>query len=174
MKPSGNIDSSLAVSTVRNALWVFPYLAVMGLIWGYLAKTSSGAVAGLVISAVASVLIGRASAYFSETPDGCNVTPPGIRRRKSAVLREHVAADLNVVRYHRLCHRFDFALIKIEAVLAKDPDFAEALLLRAQIMWEGFGDAHAARESLLKIIDVESDEKAVFHRWARNFYEKLS
>jgi len=68
----------------------------------------------------------------------------------------------------------DFALIKIEEVLAKDPDFAEALLLKAQIMWEGFGDAHAARESLLKIIAVEPDEKAVFHRWAQNFYEKLN
>jgi len=111
MKPSENIDSSLTVLTVRNALWAFPYLAVMGLIWGYLAKTSSGAIAGLVVSAVASVLIGRASAYFSETPDGGNVTPPDIRRRKSTVLRGHAAADLNVVRYHRLCHRFDFALI---------------------------------------------------------------
>jgi len=174
MKPPGNIDAGPTVLIVRNTLWAFPYLAVMGLIWGYLANASSGAIAGLVVSAAASILIGRATTYFSETPGGRAVNAPDIPERKTAGLREQSAGDLNVVRYHRLCHRFDFALIKIEEVLTRDPDFAEALLLKAQILWEGFGDAHTARESLLKIIAVEPDEKAVLHRWALNFYEMLN
>jgi len=174
MKPPGDIDSAPTVLIVRNTLWAFPYLAVMGLIWGYLANASSGAIAGLVVSAATSILIGRAITYFSETPGGGAVKAPDIPERKTAGLRKQSAGDLNMVRYLRLCHRFDFALIKIEEVLARDPDFAEALLLKAQILWEGFGDAHAARESLLKIIAVEPDEKAVFHRWALNFYEKLN
>jgi hypothetical protein len=66
------------------------------------------------------------------------------------------------------------ALIKIEEVLARDPDFAEALFLKAQILWEGFEDCKAARECLLKIIAVEPVEKTVFRRWALNFYEELS
>jgi tetratricopeptide (TPR) repeat protein len=85
-----------------------------------------------------------------------------------------LSGDLNVVRYHKLCHRFDDALIKIEEILARDPDFAEALFLKAQILWEGFEDRKAARKCLLKIMAVEPDENAVFHRWALNFYEALS
>lgn len=89
-------------------------------------------------------------------------------------LRRQLASDLNVVRYHKLCHRFEDALIKIEEVLARDPDFVEALLLKAQILWEGFEDCEAARGCLLKILAAEPDEKAVFHRWALNFYEDMT
>jgi hypothetical protein len=78
------------------------------------------------------------------------------------------------VRYHKLCHRFDDALLTIEEVLAKNPDFVEALLLKAQILWEGFEDGKAARGCLLRILAVEPDEKAVFHRWALNIYNELS
>jgi tetratricopeptide (TPR) repeat protein len=85
-----------------------------------------------------------------------------------------MAGDLNVVRYHKLRNQFEDALLKIEAILAKDPDFPEALFLKAQILWEGFEDCQAAKECLLKIIKVEPDKKAVFHRWALNFYRELS
>ena len=77
------------------------------------------------------------------------------------------------MRYHKLCHRFDDALLTIEEVLARDPDFVEALLLKAQILWEGFEDAKAARRCLFKILVVEPDETAVFHRWALNLYKEL-
>ena len=85
-----------------------------------------------------------------------------------------MAGDLNVVRYHKLCNQFDEALLKIEDVLAKDPDFAEALFLKAQILWEGFEDRQAAKACLLKITKVEPDKKAVFHRWAINLYREIS
>jgi tetratricopeptide (TPR) repeat protein len=145
----------------------------MGLIWGYLANESPGAIAGLLIAAATSVLIGTATTIFSEMSDERVVKSLRGPGRRTAGVRGQSAADLNVVRYHKLCHRFDDALIKIEEVLAKDPDFVEALLLKARILWEGFEDANAARECLLKILAVAPDEKVVFHRWALNFYEKL-
>jgi hypothetical protein len=52
---------------IRNTLWAFPYLAVMGLIWGYLADASSGALAGLLIAAATSVWVGKAITISSET-----------------------------------------------------------------------------------------------------------
>jgi hypothetical protein len=42
--------------------------------------------------------------------------------------------------------------------------------LKAQILWHGFEDAEAAKQCLLKVIRVEPDKKAVFHRWALNLY----
>jgi len=146
----------------------------MGMIWGYLAAASSGAIAGLLIAAGACVLIGKATSIFCETSDESaadTLREPG---STATDVRKRSPGDLNVVRYLKLCQRFDDALIKIEEVLDKDPDFVEARLLKAQILWEGFEDAHEARECLSKILALTPDEKEVFHRWALNFYEMLS
>ena len=174
MKPPADMDSALAILIIRNTLWAFPYLAVMGLIWGYLAGGSSGAIAGLLIAAGASVWVGKATTISSETSNEGSVGSFRNPGRKPAGHRGQSVSDLNIVRYHKLCHRFDDALIKIDEVLAKDPDFGEALLLKARILWEGFEDANAARQCLLKILAGAPDERAVFHRWAHNFYEELS
>ena len=67
MKPRNNVDSADAVLTLRNTIWAFPYLAVMGLIWGYLADESSGAIVGLAAAEAISVLIGSATTIFDRT-----------------------------------------------------------------------------------------------------------
>ena len=172
---SGNhADSANAVFKLKNTIWTFPYLAVMGLIWGYLAGASSGAIIGLAAAAAISVILGSTTSIFTATPGGGAAYTRPIPARSTMSLRRQLASDLNVVRYHKLCHRFDDALIKIEEVLAKDPDFVEALLLKAQILWEGFEDCKAARKCLQKILAAEPDENAVFHRWALNFFNELS
>jgi tetratricopeptide (TPR) repeat protein len=84
-----------------------------------------------------------------------------------------LAGDLNAVRHHKLFNRFDEALIKIENILAKDPDFPEALFFKAQILYEGFKDREAAKSCLLKIIKLEPDKESPFHRWALDFYREL-
>jgi tetratricopeptide (TPR) repeat protein len=146
----------------------------MGLIWGYLAGGSSGAAVGLAVAFLVSATIGTAASTFTgRLGEGAVNTFFGLRRRTISI-RERMTGDLNVVRYHKLCNRFDDALLKIGEVLAKDPDFPEALFLKAQILWEGFEDRQAAKECLLKIIKVEPDKKAFFHRWALNFYRELS
>ncbi|MEJ2137805.1 MAG: tetratricopeptide repeat protein, partial [Desulfofustis sp.] len=151
-----------------------PYLAVMGMIWGYLAGASSGAIAGLAAAAAISVLLGWATSIFTGTPGGGAANTRSDPVRNTMGVRKQLAADLNVVRYHKLCHRFNDALVKLEEVLAQDPDFVEAFLLKAQILWEGFEDGEAPRGCLLKILAAAPDEKAVFHRWALNFYEDMT
>ena len=174
MTPDKNVDSTNAVFKLKNAIWAFPYLAVMGMIWGYLAGASSGAIAGLAVAAALSVLLGSTTSIFTGTPGGGAGNTRSVPARSTMSVRKQLTSDLNVVRYHKLCHRFDDALIKIEEVLAKDTDFVEAQLLKAQILWEGFEDGKTARGCLLKILAAEPDEKAVFHRWALNFYEDMT
>ena len=41
----------------KNILRILPYLAVMGMIWGYLAAALSGLVLGLLLASVTSVVI---------------------------------------------------------------------------------------------------------------------
>ena len=173
MKPGSNVDSTNAVFKIINTIWAFPYLAVMGMIWGYLAGASSGAIAGLAAAAAISVLLGSATSIFTGTPRGGADNTRSFPARSTLGVRKQLATDLNVVRYQKLYHRFDDALIKIEEVLAKDPDFVEALLLKAQILWEGFEDCQAARACLLTILAVGPDEKDVFHSWALNMYKEL-
>ena len=174
MKPAHNFISADVTLKLKNTIWAFPYLAVMGLIWGYLADASSGATIGLAVAATINVLVGSATSLFNK-PQGRNAIRTHSKPARSGIsVRKQLAYDLNAVRYHKLCHQFDDALLKIEEVLDKDPDFVEALLLKAQILWEGFEDSNAARKCLLKILAAEPDEKAVFHRWALNFFYKLS
>jgi hypothetical protein len=173
MTPRNNVDSANAVFKLKNTIWAFPYLAVMGLIWGYLAGASSGAIVGLAAAAAISVLLGSATSIFTGTPGG-GIDTLSVPTKSTMGVRTQPASDLNIVRYHKLCHQFDDALIQIEEVLARYPDFAEALLLKAQILWEGFEDGEAAKGCLLKILAAEPDKKAVFHRWALNFYEDMT
>jgi tetratricopeptide (TPR) repeat protein len=173
MMPDKSVNSSDVVLKLKNIIWAFPYLAVMGLIWGYLAGAFSGAIVGLAAAAGISVLIGSATPIFAETPWGSEAKTRFKPARNATPARKQLASDLNVVHYHKLCHRYDDALLTIEEVLNRDPDFAEALLLKAQILWEGFRDAKAARRCLFKILVVEPDEAAVFHRWALNLDKEL-
>ena len=174
MKLRKDVDSADMALNLRNAIWALPYLVVMGLIWGYLAGGSSGAVVGLLAAILVSAMIGSATSILSDVlGEGAVNTLYGLGR-KTMGLRERLAGDLNVVRYHKLCNRFDQALLALEEVLAKEPDFPEALFLKAQILWEGFDDREGAKNSLVKIIKVAPDEKAVFRRWALNFYRELS
>jgi tetratricopeptide (TPR) repeat protein len=168
-----DVDSANLALTLRNAIWVFPYLAVMGLIWGYLARGPSGALAGLAVAFLVSAVLGPAASNLTgKLGEGAVNTLFGLSRGTIGT-RERMAGDLNVVRYHKLSNQFEDALLKIEEVLAKDPDFPEALFLKAQILWEGFEDRQAARECLVKIIKTEPDKKAVFRRWAMNLYREL-
>jgi tetratricopeptide (TPR) repeat protein len=174
MKLLKDVNSADSALTLRNAIWAFPYLAVMGLIWGYLSGGSSGAVVGLVVAFLVSATIGSAASTITgRLGEGAGNTLFGLGRRTIGI-RERMAGDLNVVRYHKLCNQFEDALLKIDAVLAKDPDFPEALFLKAQILWEGFEDRQAAKACLLKIIKVEPNKETVFRRWALNLYRELS
>jgi hypothetical protein len=65
------------------------------------------------------------------------------------------------------------ALVKINDVLDKDPDFAEALLLKAQILWNGYNNAAGAKQCLLHILKVEPDKNEAFHRWGLALYREI-
>lgn len=173
MKLREDVDSADRAFNLRNAIWALPYLVVMGFIWGYLAGGSSGAGVGLVAAILVSAMIGFATSVVSDSRSDGAVNTLCRRECKTMGHQNRLAADLNVVRYHKLCNRFEQALLALEKVLAKERDFPEALFLKAQILWEGFDDREGAKNSLIRIMKVVPDEKAVFRRWALNFYREL-
>jgi len=174
MKPRKDIDSAQTALTFRNILWALPYLSLIGLFLGYMSWGPLGAFIGLLIGIAISATVGSTTTFFVGILGGGAVNVFYGIGRKTIGLREQLAGDLNIAKHHKSCDRFDEALIKIEDVLARDPDYPEALFLKARILWEGFEDREAAKTCLLKIIKVEPDKDASFHRWALDSYRQLS
>ena len=174
MKPLKDVDSANKALVLKSTLWAFPYLGMLALFGGFGLAGMLGALVGLVIAAIVSSTIGTTSSFFiGKVSDSAVNIFYGLGRREIGP-RQQLAGDLNGVRHHKLFNRFDEALIKIENILAKDPDFPEALFFKAQILYEGFKDREAAKSCLLKIIKLEPDKDAPFHRWALDFYRQLS
>ena len=168
------MDSANAALTLRNTLWALPYLVVIGSSLGYITGGLPGVFVGLLAAAAVSAIIGSATTIFTGIVGGGAVNVFYGLGRKTIGLREQLDGDLNIAKHHKACDRFDEALIKIEDVLARDPDYPEALFLKARILWEGFEDRGEAKSCLLKIIKLEPDKEAPFHRWALDLYRELS
>ena len=89
-------------------------------------------------------------------------------------LRDQLAGTMSIARNHKMNKRFDQALLSVEEVIAKDPDYCEALLLKAQILWEGFEDDTEAKVCLEKIMDAEKAYDNTIYRGASSLYEELT
>lgn len=87
--------------------------------------------------------------------------------------RETLAADLEKARYSKREGRFQEALTIIDGVLDKDPNFPDALFLKAQILWKGFGNASVAKEYLKKVMQVVPKDETL-HRWASSYYDEVT
>jgi tetratricopeptide (TPR) repeat protein len=88
--------------------------------------------------------------------------------------REQLEGDLNTVKYYKVNKKYDQALKTVNNILKRDPQFTEALFIKAQILWDGFENSAAAKASLKKIIETKKDENESIHRWASNLYDELA
>ena len=60
MQNRNNLMPSTALARLKNTFQTIPYLAVMGMIWGYLAAAVTGLIIGLFIASVISFIISKA------------------------------------------------------------------------------------------------------------------
>jgi hypothetical protein len=86
--------------------------------------------------------------------------------------RQRLAGKLNKSRYLKTQGEFTRALEVVNDVLGEDPDFPDALFLKAQILREGFDNLDAAKGYLTKIMGLAGPEETI-HRWARNYYREV-
>jgi hypothetical protein len=158
------VDSAARAEFIKVFLWLCPFIAVIGLaLWGIF-----GLVAGLLVSIVATKLFvsftGGVGGLFGGLFSG---------RRPIYSREERYEGDLNQARFHKMNKHYDKALEIINAVVDQEPDFPEALFLKAQILCEGFEDITAAKVCLQKVTAVVTDKDATIYRWASNLYEEL-
>ena len=86
--------------------------------------------------------------------------------------REQLSADLARARYSKGSGHFEEALSIINQVLEKDPDYPDALYLKAHILWEGFNNSKEALESLKRIVELVKEDEPIYD-WALNYYDDV-
>jgi len=167
VKKSSN-DVALVHQTafLKNFVRSAPFLGLLGLVLGGGPGLLIGLAAGVGVALTAEVFAGAMGSGPVNLLYGLG--------KNTSTLRERLACDLNIVRYHKMNQNFDLALAGIDEVLAQDADFAEALLLKAQILRQGFEDDAGAGKCLQRIIAVEPDRNSVFHRWAVNLLREMA
>lgn len=87
--------------------------------------------------------------------------------------REQFSADLAKINYSKRMGHFDDALRLVNELLHQDPDFPDALFVKAHIMWEGYGNAEAAKGYLKRIKQLIPEDETL-HQWALNYYDEMT
>jgi hypothetical protein len=84
---------------------------------------------------------------------------------------ERLAGELDKIRHSKRQGEFDRALNLVNQVIDKAPNLPEALFLKAQILWEGFGN-QAAERYLMKVLELVKVGEPL-HRWALSYHEQV-
>ena len=163
MKPFKDIDSVHQSLTLRAFGVFFPLVSILGFVcWGFIGIVYAGITCALV--AVITVFIaGRTGGAASKLWGG-----------KTPIwnLSERYAADFSRARYQKMNKQYDEALKIIDQMLEEQPNYNEALFLKAQILAEGSGDRYQAKMILVQIMNSELDGTEL-HRWSRTIYKDL-
>lgn len=126
--------------------------------------------ANIVVSALLSVIeiYGKLGGIINM---GVNKLFGMTKMRRS--LREESRVRLASVRHFKMQGRYDRALSAVNEVIKDDPEFPEALFLKATILWEGFGNSGAAKEYLVKVMKQVDDREESLHRWSKSLLHEL-
>ncbi len=92
---------------------------------------------------------------------------------KGAGPREALSADLAKAKFSKSNGRFKEALAIVNEVLEKDPDFPDALYLKALILWEGFENRQGASRYLRRVMTLVPRNDTL-HRWALNNLQDIT
>jgi tetratricopeptide (TPR) repeat protein len=86
--------------------------------------------------------------------------------------RETLSADLEKAKSSKRDGEFKEAIEIIDRVLEKDPDFPDALYIKARILWEGFENRQDASECLQNVMRLVP-EGDTLHRWASSYLKEI-
>ena len=143
-KPLKDKDIRTVTYFLRVAGLTVPFVCLLGLYVGYVHRGMTGAIFGVFIAIIAGLVISTIVMFFMDAVSGTASDLLTGRREAVWTIREQVQGTLSQARFNKESRDYEAALSFVNTVLEKDPDFTEALFLKAQILWEGFGQSHAA------------------------------
>lgn len=80
-------------------------------------------------------------------------------------IQEQLRGDIDIVRVQKAKGEYDTAILKVEEILARDPNFAEAVYLKAQLIFEGYEEKAEALHCLDKVFALTQPDDPL-RRWA--------
>lgn len=163
LKPLKNKDSVHRSLQLKAFFISFPLLGLLGFV--------ALGIVGIILAAVVSSVVAFISVAASERIGGTAGKLYGGKKPKWS-LQERFSADLSRARVQKMDKKYDNALIIVEKILAQQSDFNEALLLKAQILSEGFRETQEAKKCLVKILQTEPKDTSLC-RWAESLYKEL-
>lgn len=123
--------------------------------------------------AVSAVVTGLAF-YLSGKVSGGAVNRLFGLKRNDIKPEEQYGGNLDQARHLKHKEEYDRALEIVNETLRYAPDFPEALYLKAQILYEGYGNVMGAKAYLERVIELIPDPEKHLHRWAATLYERIS
>lgn len=167
-----DVNSAGRAEIIKIYCGLFGAMGFLGILAGYLLYGGvRGSALGLSTAALISIPLTIIVAFFLGKL-GNAAGKLYIGGHGSATVREQMQGELNTIRFLKRQDKYDEALQAINAVLQKDPDFGEALLLKAQILAEGFNKIETAIGYCKKIIQMKDKDETAY-RWACGYYGEL-
>jgi hypothetical protein len=158
-------DSFDSVLFLKSFFWIFFASGVLGFfLFG---------LTGVLIAAIFSIVASMIAVSASDQVGGMAATLY-TGHAPARNLRAQLVADLDGARHHKRHKRFVDALSAVNKILAQDPDFPDALFLKAQILFEGFEDVEGAKKCLTKVMEVVKNKRETIYRWASSFHDELT
>jgi len=164
---------NLDPDTITNRMIFFISLLMggaFGFFYGvsYWGKGLLGLIVGLIIGILCYFMALAIKSFFSKTFG----TLAGERAAHWSS-REQLEGDMNRARHFKRNEKHTEALDTVNRIIRLDPDFSDALFLKAQILWEGFQNHHAAKSNLRKIFEIIKDENETIYRWALSLSKQI-
>ncbi len=163
-KPAKDRDLNSITYFLRVAGLAVPFLCLLGLYLGYVRWGLHGAIGGALGAGILGLALSALIMYSLDAAGGAASNLISGRREAVWTTREQLQGSLSQARFNKDNGDYTLAFNYINQVLEKDPDFPEALLLKAQILWEGFSRADAALQFLEKVLSIDDCEKMLFNQ----------
>lgn len=88
-------------------------------------------------------------------------------------LRDQFSADLEKARENKREGHPEEALEIINGLLNNEKDFPDALFLKAQILWEGFGRSVESKELFRRVMQLVTKQDPL-HRWSSHYCYEIA
>jgi tetratricopeptide (TPR) repeat protein len=172
-KPAKDRDLKGVTYFLRVAGLAVPFLCLLGLYVGYVRWGLHGAIGGALGAIIVGLGLSALIMYLLDAAGGATSNLISGRREAVWTNREQLEGVLSQARFNKDKGDYTIAFKYINQVLQKDPDYPEALMLKAQILWEGFSRADAALQFLEKLLTLKDGDKMLFNQ-ARLLHSDLS
>ena len=163
-KPAKDRDLNSITYFLRVAGLAVPFLCLLGLYLGYVRWGLHGAIGGALGAGILGLVLSALVMYSLDAAGGAASNLITGRREAVWSTREQLQGLLSQARFNKDNGDYTLAFNYINQVLQKDPDFPEALVLKAQILWEGFSRADAALQFLDKVLSLDDCDRMLFNQ----------